>query len=355
MGPTTGLSEGSSGVAEGGSSSSTTGSAEPQCQVEVVESFAVSPERFGALTLANDERSAVVLGAWGWGLFGSADDPTVTRIVDTPSPLLAGRFGPDGGLAFAEVADETVTVRPVDDPLSSVGSTIAHGGTWVVGDMDADGLDDLVVTSGGRIVVWRADGQGAFEALAASEDGQLAQLYGHAPASAWAPPAVLVSDDATGAGIVGFEVEDDALAKAYTVAVPLVWWAGGVQPSREASREILYAAQGGVLIEPKDRQVGFVVGQDGEWLRRRYRFAAASATEPRALDLDLDGTLDAVFATAGADRLVGACTDGDFDLMPCLDVALEGRPESIAVDGNGEVFVATEDAGLWVYRLGRCE
>lgn len=337
------------------SSSSSTGTTTSQCEVEVVESFSVSGERFGELSVPGGDRSPLVLGALGWVLSGSIGTPAVERLIETEAPLLVGRFGPDGGTAFAQVDGQTVAVRSLDDPATAVESTVPNSGTWVVGDMDADGLDDLVVTSGGRIVVWRADGGGAFEELAASEDGQLAQLYGHAPATAWAPPAVLVSDDATGAGIVGFEVEDDALAKAYTVAVPLVWWAGGVQPSQKASREILYAAQGGVLIEPKDSQVGFVVGQDGEWLRRRYRFAAGSATEPRALDLDRDGTLDAVFATADADRLVGACTDGDFDLVPCLDVALEGRPESIAVDGNGDVFVATEDAGLWVYRRGPCE
>lgn len=355
---TTGFSDGSSGssgVVESGSSSSTTGAPEPQCDVQVVESFVVSPERFGALTLANDNGDAVVLGAWGWVLAGSADMPTVERVVDPASPLLAGRFGPGGGLALAEVSDQSVTVHPIDDPPSSVTSTIANGGTWVVGDIDADGRDDLVVTAGGRIVAWRSDAAGGFEELAASEDGRSAQLYGHMPATPFAPPAVLVADEATGKGIVGFEVEDDVLAKAYTVALSFVWWARGVQPSRNASREVLYAARGGLLIDPKDSEVGFVVAQDGEWLRRRHRFAAGSATEPRALDLDQDGTLDAVFATVDEDRLVGACTDGAFDLVPCLDVALEGTPESIAVDGNAQVFVATEDAGLWVYRLGRCE
>ena len=56
-----------------------------------------------------------------------------------------------------------------------------------------------------------------------------------------------------------------------------------------------------------------------------------------------------------AERLVAALPDGDFDLVPCLDVALQGAPESIAVDEDGQVFVATEAAGLWVYRLGACE
>lgn len=335
-------------------SSDSTGSDDSQCQVEVEESVAVSPERFGGLTLAAGRAGVIVLGARGWVLTGSVDAPSAERLIETDAPLLAGRFGPGGALAFAQLDDQLVTVQTIDDAPTSTESMVPNEGLWVVGDIDADGLDDLVVTSDGRIVVWRADGAGGFEALVSSAKGESAALFGHAPATPWAPPAVLVADGSSGEGIVGFEAGEDLLEKAYTIDVALAWWAGGVPPLREASREVLYATEDGVLRNPENLEVGLVVGQDGEWLRRRHRFAAMAATQPRAFDLDHDGTLDALVGTIDDNRLIGACTVGDFDLVPCLDVALQGAPESIAVDEDGQVFVATEAAGLWVYRLGAC-
>ena len=316
----------------------------------------MSPERFGSLTLAAGHPDVVVLGGWGWTLAGSADAPVVERPVEPAEVMLAGRFGPGGGWAFAEVIGPMVTVRPVDDADVSFDSAVPNSGQWVVGDIDDDGRDDLIVYASGRFVLWRADGAGGFEAFAASQKEPAAQLYGHAPATQWAPPAVLVAEVSTGTSMVGLEVEEDVLVKSYTTgAAALVWWASGVESSAEASREILYVSYGGPLINPKQNGVGFLVGQDGAWESRTFRFAADASTQPRATDMDGDGTLDALVGAIGGDRLLGACTEGENELVPCLDVALEGDPESIAVDSDGQVWVATEDAGLWVYRLGPCQ
>ena len=348
---TTAASGGSSGSAvtsgADGGSESTTGATE-HCQLEVVESVQLSAERFGTLTLAEGDAALVLLGSWGWTLAGSVESPVVERFVEPAAPMLAGRFGPGGGWAYAELDAGTVRVLPLGDPGTSIETSIGPAQASVVGDLDEDGVDDLIVVDADTHHLWQADGLGGFSLAAASDTAYPGAISGFAPATAWAPAAVLVGQPDS--GVLGLELVGDALEKVYAVEIGFVWSMGGVTPPAGAGRSLLVAREGGVLIDPLVGEVGFLDGQAGVWTRRAVELGESLSAPPRALDLDADGVLDVVAATS---TLRGACSTDDA-LVPCLEAPQSGTPESLAVHEDGLVFVATEDAGLWVHRLGAC-
>ncbi len=351
-----GISAASSGSTSGlGSGAETTTGASTHCQVEVLESTQLSPERFGALTVPHGHPDLLVLGGSGWTLAGTVDAPVVERFLEPLGEMLAGRFGPDGGWAYAHLTDDVVDVLPLDDPDTAWPTTFGDDTPVLVGDMDQDGLDDLITARDGIVGVWRADGTGSFELLAESAESYPDAFRGFAPATDWAPPAVLIAQAPNESGILGLEVADDVLEKVYTVDVVGSWSMQGVQPTGQARRAILVASYGGTLIDTTPGRIGFIEGQDGTWTGRDIEFADFVEAEPRAVDLDADGVLDAVFATPGTGaRLVGACSQGD-ELAPCLELPLTGEAESLAVDEDGHVFVATREDGLWFHRLGTCQ
>ncbi len=340
--------------ADGSSDGTTSGSgtstgAVPHCQVEVVQSLQVSTERFGTLTLVSGHPDLILLGSRGWTL-AEGEMPVVERFRETSEDLMAGRFGPGGGWAYAERGAGLVTVLPLDDADAAFETIIETMPSSIVGDLDADGLDDLVIReSDGVFRLWRADGDGGFVMSAVSEPSELGSL-GFAPATDWAPAAVLVAQDDS--GVAGFELVDDVIEKTYTVEAGFVWSVQGVQPLSEAGRSILVAREGGILLDPIEGYVGFLEGQEGGWTRRGVDLGFPLFTAPGALDLDDDAVLDAVAATLGP-TLRGGCSEGD-TLVPCLEAPLSGTPESLSVTEDGRVFVATEDDGLWVYQLGAC-
>ncbi|MBV1860825.1 MAG: hypothetical protein KUG77_20590 [Nannocystaceae bacterium] len=150
---------------------------------------------------------------------------------------------------------------------------------------------------------------------------------------------------------MGLELSDDVLIKAYTAEVSLVYAAQGV-PASEAGRSLLIARAGNVL--PIEGYVGFLDGQAGRWSLRGVDLGVPLNTPPVAFDLDADGLLDALVTASGSPAtLRGACSQGD-TLTSCLDVSVMGTPESVIIDEDGIVFVATQADGLWAYRLGEC-
>jgi hypothetical protein len=83
-------------------------------------------------------RRAVLPGAWlGVALVGADDDPARELVV-----------GDAGGLRLVEVVGRELQAAP--DPV------IAGGGRPWTGDLDGDGLDDLLVARAGRVDVYRA-------------------------------------------------------------------------------------------------------------------------------------------------------------------------------------------------------
>ncbi|MCR9160162.1 MAG: hypothetical protein ACE37F_37440 [Nannocystaceae bacterium] len=330
---------------------STTTGAPAHCRVEVLESVQLSTERFGTLTLAGGDSQLLLLGARGWVLSGSLDAPLADRFVETTEPLLVGRCGPGGSWAYVEVGAGQVAVLPLDDPGTRY-ETELDAASRILGDIDDDGLDDFIVIDGGAYEAWRADGSGGFEFLAASAETFPNAFTGFAPATAFAPPAILAAQDDS--GVAGLQRMGDVLEKTYTVEASLVWSAQGVPPSVGAGRSILVARYGGVLIDPLVGYVGFLDGQEGGWTLRGLELQAVVTIPPRAFDLDADGVLDAVAATSGSSpTLRGACSEGA-TLLGCLEAPLAGTPEALAVDDEGVVYVATQDEGLWAYRLSGC-
>lgn len=344
------------GSATGQTSAADTTAAEPiHCQVEVLESVQLSPERFGALTLPDGHPDVVVLGSTGWTLAGTIEAPVVERFLEPQEEMLAGQFGPGGAWAYAHLNRDGVDILPLDDPDTAWPTTLDNHTPVLVGNMDQDDLDDLITSRDGVVGLWRADGAGGFELLAESPESYPDAIRGYAAATDWPPPAILIAQAPKESGILGLELTDDVLEKAYAVDVFNSVSMQGVTPAGRAGRAILVATYGGILIDPTRGRVGFVEGQDGTWTGRDIEFPESVETEPRALDLDGDGVLDAVFATAGDDpRLVGACSQGD-ELLPCLEVPLPGEAESLAVDADGRVFVATLRNGLWHHQLGPCQ
>lgn len=323
-----------------------------QCEVEVLAATQLSDARFGVLTLTDGDSNVMVAGSRGWTLADSVEAPVAQQVVESEEPLMVGRFGPGGAWAFGEPGPALIRVLPLNDPDAVVETSTGSIPSSLVGDLDDDGLDDLVVVTSGRYDLWRADGDGGFVWQAQSEDSYPRAFRGFAPATAWTPAALLIVDDAQ--GLVGLELSGDVLEKAYAVELILAWSVQGVQPLSNVGRSILVAQYGGALVDPLEGYVGFIDGQDGGWTGRGVDFGQFLLAPPGALDLDADGTLDAVAATTGMDgSLRGGCSRGDV-LVPCLDHAVAGTPESIAVREDGAVFVATEDQGLWVYRLGEC-
>ncbi len=308
------------------------------------------------LTLAQGHPDVVLIGGRGWTLAGSVEAPLVEQPRGSLGDVQAGRFGPGGAWAYAQRGPGVIQVMPLDDPDATFETPVESPGSLLVGDMDEDGLDDLVFTGIDLLQLWRADGAGGFVLLAEPEDTNPGDFFGFSPATDWAPAAVLVARSDT--GIVGLELEGDVLEKAYAIDVGLVWAVRGVQPSSErseAGRSILVAREGGTLLDPLTGYVGFIDGQDGAWSRRGIELGFFLYTAPQAFDLDADGVLDAVVPISqSGGTLRGVCSLGE-EMVPCLEVPLTGEPEAIAVDPDGQVFVATEADGLWVHRLGACQ
>ena len=345
-----GGSEDSSAVTGDSGGSDTTAGVTPRCRVEVVASMQLSPERFGTLTRTEGDPEHRLVGAWGWTLAGSVETPVVERFWEPAEPMSAGRMGPDGEWAYLEHEPGLVRVLPLGDPGAVYETPTARSpGPSVVGDVNDDGVDDLVFVDAGTYTLWQADGLGGFAMVAASQESYPDAFSGFASPTDVAAAAVLVGQ--SDSGVLGLELADDVLVKAYAVELGFVWSMQGVPPPAGAGRSILVAREGGVLIDPLEGWVGFLDGQAGTWTRRGLELGRALSAPPAALDLDADGVLDAVAATG--DTLQGACAQDEM-IVPCLDAPLTGATESIAVQ-DGVVFVATADEGLWAYVLGACE
>ena len=333
-------------------SGTTTGGPTMHCQVEVLESTQLSVERFGTLTVPRGHPQLLLLGGTGWTLSGTFGAPFAARFLEPLGEMLAGRFGPGGGWAYAHVSADVVNVLPLDDPDTASEIIIENNAPMLVGDVDEDGLDDLIAFDDGYARVWRADGAGGFDLLAESEERYPNAFHGFAAATDAAPAAVLITNGSSFAGTLGLERSGGVLQEAYAIDTGLVWSIQGVSPSGRGTRALLTASSGGILLDPLIGHVGFLGERDGVWTGRGYDLGTELAAEPKATDLDADGVLDAV-AVGRNSKLLGACSAGE-ELEPCLEVPLAGVPESVAVDDDGQVYVATEDGGLWLFRLGAC-
>ena len=323
----------------------------PACDVQAGEPRMLSGGRFGTLTVPVGDPDHIVLGAQGWRLVGALDNPDDVLLLEPLDEMVVGRFGIGGQWAFGHFAEGVVDVVPLDGVDLPIMTTLDGPGRLVAGDMDGDGLDDLIATHEQRVQVWRADGRGRFERLAESEPQSPEGLTGYAPASPSSPASVLVSGDGV---VIGLEVEEASLVHRFDLELPSAYFVQGVEPNPGASHTLLVSTWYVQL--SLHHTVGFVDHVDDAWVGRGLDVEVETIVEPRPVDLDGDGVLDVIYAEPDAGLLRGACSRGE-GLEPCLEVSLPGSPESVAVTEHAGVswaLVATQNDGLWAYPLGDC-
>jgi hypothetical protein len=326
-----------------------------------VASFSqLTTESLGKLTVFDIDGDGVTDVVGGRGIIarqvGSGFEIDV--VLDAPNTN-NGRPGQFGGTSAPDLVYATGTGAEILAYLDStwldgmlpVSTVATEGWAFSVGDVDADGFDDLavLVAGGTEVWLWHGRASGTFEKGIEMQVPALPSLT----LVPFSPPTVdlLIGDSSN------IRLHEGSGAGDFTESGSIermgIYLMERAQEGGAGSTVLAWEFDNGFDVF---LGVGVTVQEGDEWILAEHGIDAGSVRgAPIAADLDADALLDVAFAlSAAVESIEFACRTSATTFTSCGGVEVSHEPEAIALlrgEPQDRVVYSTTDAGAWIAEL----